>query len=712
MTVFSHAGAGGGFLAGKQVFPVDYEAEASQKLLDALSSGDLGSAWEFVDDQLIDVNFVGAVPLKLRKSELISRDGLPIEVRVEYESFKADVTPLFLAVQLGNSTFVRKLLTMGADVNQKLFRGFATTSAVRYGQFEILEILLKVGASQPACEEALLEACSHGQARPVELLMGTELIRSHVAVHAFITACSRGYNDVVSTLVKCGVNVNGNDRVLLVSSKPSLHSNIDCTALVAAVVSRHVSVVRLLLQAGARVDNEVKLGAWSWDTATGEEFRVGAGLGEPYSLTWCAIEYFETSGTILKMLLNRLPHNNLHLGRTLLHHAILCDNLLAVDILLNLESDVESPVKTTSMTEFRPIHMAARLGSPAILHRLIQAGCDLNSITDAGETALMICSMYKREDCMLLLSNSGADFGLVSNNGSSVSSIAKNNCWQFGLQRAVLSTLKSGKIPCSSNPSVFSPLLFAAQMGDTEALKILIARSPSEIWCYTSATSNARDLLEKVLLEYALQQDGRAAFYALHCAARGGDAEAVRSLTAKGYDVNVADKEGNTPLMLAAKGGHVGVCQLLISRGARCDSKNSKGETAVALATNGAERVILDRMARDLVVAGARVMKHTKGGRGEAHVKTIKMAADVGVLEWGKSGRRRVVCMEAVVGPSSGFRRRRRRKGDVDAPGLFHVATTKNKEVHFVCEGGEEEAELWVRGIKLVTKDAIFGGVN
>ena len=31
----------------------------------------------------------------------------------------------------------------GADVNQKLVRGFATTVAVREGHFEVLEILLK-----------------------------------------------------------------------------------------------------------------------------------------------------------------------------------------------------------------------------------------------------------------------------------------------------------------------------------------------------------------------------------------------------------------------------------------------------------------------------------------------------------------------------------------------------------------------------------------
>lgn len=42
--------------------------------------------------------------------------------------------------------------------------------------------------------------------------------------------------------------MNATNRVLLQSSKPSLHTNMDCTALVAAIVCRQVSVVRLLLE--------------------------------------------------------------------------------------------------------------------------------------------------------------------------------------------------------------------------------------------------------------------------------------------------------------------------------------------------------------------------------------------------------------------------------------------------------------------------------
>jgi ankyrin repeat protein len=511
-------------------------------------------------------------------------------------------------------------------------------------------------------------------------------------------------------------------------------------------------------QAGARTDIKVKLGAWSWDMATGEEFRVGAGLAEPYAITWCAVEYFEESGGILCMLLQHLSPNILHHGRTLLHHAILCGNAGAVKVLLNCGVDVECPVKTTKKTEFRPIHMAARLGLSKILQCLIDSGCDLNSISDCGDTALMICAKYKHEECLKVLAMAGADFGLVNVAGQSASSIAGSNRWSLGFQQAVLNAIKAIKIPRSSSMSVFSPLMFAAEAGDVQALKIIIGRGgfnldyqdengfsavmvtalkghveafrllvyagadvklhnkSGETAISLSELHQSRDLFEKVMLEFALEKGNRNAggFCALHCAARRGDLDAVKLLTSRGYDVNVPDGDGYTPLMLAAKEGHGSMCELLISHGANCEIKNARGETALSLARktvgrkNDAERVILDELSRKLVLGGAYLQKHTKQGKGTPHGKEIRMVGSAGVLRWGKSGRRNVICRHAEVGPSPAFRKNRKNKGGADEAGLFRVVTTKNREVHFVCEGGFERAELWVRGIKLVTKEAIF----
>ncbi|GMI90845.1 hypothetical protein like AT5G14230 [Hibiscus trionum] len=748
MTVFSGS---------RQVVPVDYEAEVSQRLLEASLSGDLMSALECIADPFVDVNFVGAVCLKSRKAEVVLREESPSEVRVEYEEFTTDVTALFLAVHVGNVALVKKLLSVGADVNQKLFKGFATTVAVREGNHEILKILLKAGASQLACEEALLEASCHGQASLAELLMGTDLIRPHVAIHALVTACCRGFVDVVNTLMKCGVDASASHRQLLQSSKPSLYTNVDCTALVAAVVSRQVAVVRLLLQAGIPTDIKVSLGAWSWDTTTGEEFRVGAGLAEPYAISWCAVEYFEDSGAILRMLLQHFTLETPHYGRTLLHHAILCGSTGAVKVLLSCGANTECPVKTFK-TEFQPIHLAARLGLSETLQSLIDSGCDVNSKTDSGDTALMICAKYKHEECLRVLTGAGADFGLVNFSGQSASSIAGSNRWLLGFQQAVLDVIKVRRIPKSSNISIFSPLMFVAETGDVEALKALIGsgevdldyqnengfsaimiaalrghveafrllayagadvkllNKSGETAITLSELNRNRDLFEKVMLELALEKGNRNAggFYALHCAARHGDLDAVTLLTSRGYDVNVPDGDGYTPLMLAAREGHGPMCELLISHGANCDFKNAKGETALSLAQktvvskNAAEGVILDELARNLVLGGTRVMKHTKGGKGNPHWKDMKMVWNSGLLQWGKSSRRNVICREAELGPSAAFARNRHSKGDANGPGIFRVVTTKNKEVHFACEGGSEMAELWVRGIKLITREAVF----
>ena len=511
-------------------------------------------------------------------------------------------------------------------------------------------------------------------------------------------------------------------------------------------------------QAGVRTDINVKLGAWSWDTATGEELRVGAGLAEPYPVTWCAVEYFESSGAILRMLLQQLSLHTPLCGRTLLHHAILCGNAGAVSVLLSCGADVESPVKTTGLTVFRPVHMAARLGFSTILQCLIDSGCDINSKTGTGDTALMICARYKQDACLRVLAMAGADFGLVNADGQSVSSIAVSNRWFLGYQQAVMDVIKARKLPISSNLAFFCPLIFAAQAGDIEALEALISwggfnvdyqddngfsavmitalkghveafrflvYAGADVKLTNKAGENAItlsksnqncDLFEKVMLEFALEKGNRNAggFYALHCASRRGDPDAVKLLTSRGYDVNVPDGDGYTPLMLAAREGHVTICQLLIADGAKIDFKNDRGETALALARknggmkNEAELVLLDELARNLVLGGSHVQKHTKGGKGRPHHKEIKMVVSAGVLRWGKSSRRNVICREADLGASQTFRRNRQKKGDADEPGLFRVVTKGNKEVHFVCEGGLETAELWVRGIKLVTREAVF----
>ena len=69
---------------------------------------------------------------------------------------------------------------------------------------------------------------------------------------------------------------------------------------------------------GIDKDYKVSLGAWSQDTNSSKELCVGASLTEPYDEAWCVVEYYEASGTILRLLLQHLSPNSEHRGRTLM----------------------------------------------------------------------------------------------------------------------------------------------------------------------------------------------------------------------------------------------------------------------------------------------------------------------------------------------------------------------------------------------------------
>ncbi|WZZ30620.1 hypothetical protein YC2023_014021 [Brassica napus] len=628
MTIFS----------GRQVVPMDYEAEVSQRFLDAIL------------------------------------DELASEIRVEYEEFKSD--------------------NIGADVNQKLFRRFTTTVAVREGHLEVLEILLKVGASQPACEEALMGANYHGRPGLAEVLMGTDLIWPQFAVHALATACCRGFVDVAGNLLKCGVNANSTDRLLLQSSKPSLYTNVDCTALVAAIVNRQVSAVRLLLQAGAKTDIMVRLGAWSWDTNTGEEFRVGAGVAEPYPLTWCAVEFFETS---------------------------------ALRVLLNCGADPETPIRTSRGIELLPIHIAARYGSVEIIQQLVSFSCDINSKTDDGDAALLISARHKHEECVKTLALAGADFGLLNKFGHSVTSAAESSKWRLGLERVILELIRFGVVPQTSNASVFSPLMYVAQAGDVQALKTII-KAQEVILDYQDKGGFSAAMLAAVhghmeafrVLVYAgayVKLSNKAGDTVVSLSEKNGNLDMIEKVMLEKDNRNVAggldvaDGGGYTPLMLAAIEGHGKMCEFLISHGANCNGENGRGKTLLDLAVGDAGEVIRNEVSQRFVVKGSGVMKHTSGGKGKKHGKVLRMVESSGVLCWGNSRKRNVVCKEVEMGMSQRFRRNRKGKGDGvgEEEGIFQVVTVGNKEVHFVCEGGLVDAEMWVRGIRLLTREAICG---
>lgn len=70
----------------------------------------------------------------------------------------------------------------------------------------------------------------------------------------------------------------------------------------------------------------------------------------------------------------------------------------------------------------------------------------------------------------------------------------------------------------------------------------------------------------------------------LHLVTAQRDLTWLRFLLGKGADANVANREGDTPLILASRIGFAEGADVLLARGAQVDRTNRRGETALIIA--------------------------------------------------------------------------------------------------------------------------------
>lgn len=362
----------------------------------------------------------------------------------------------------------------------------------------------------------------------------------------------------------------------------------------------------------------MQVGSWCWDSATGEELRVGACLGEKYNAIWCAVEYYECSGEILKLLLDKAPWllETPRKGRNLLCHAILCQNPNAVSVLLNAGANPRFPIMMTNGTHVSyPIHFAARLGHAPVLKQLMLDGANINAQTSTGDTPLMVSARCGHSDCFLELIKSGADLGIVNNAGDTAIMLAKKSSFSSTIIDILSRALSCGGCITSSDITVFSPLHFfaasdsaeallmtlhysaadlnrpdgsgltpvmvAAESGHADIFRLLVmagadiaatsAEGKSAMSIIRSRAPETRDRFEQILLQASLADaiaGQQPSFRPLHYAARIGDTSSLTQLLKMGHDPNAMDEDGYTPLMHAAAAGKLEACRALVSRGA------------------------------------------------------------------------------------------------------------------------------------------------
>src|SRR3954452_25156049 len=120
----------------------------------------------------------------------------------------------------------------------------------------------------------------------------------------------------------------------------------------------------------------------------------------------------------------------------------------------------------------------------------------------------------------------------------------------------------------------FTPLHLAAFFGQTDAVRLLLARG-------ATADRNGTGWMTGT---------------PLHAAASGSHAGVVRVLLEAGADPNNRQRHGYTPLHSAAANGDLASVELLLDAGADSAGANGAGQTAWALAEQQDDLVIVERL--------------------------------------------------------------------------------------------------------------------
>jgi len=213
-------------------------------------------------------------------------------------------------------------------------------------------------------------------------------------------------------------------------------------------------------------------------------------------------------------------------------------------------------------TEFliTPLHSAARAGHKEMVEFLIVNGADLDAKGDwPRETPLHGAAERGHKEIVEVLLNHGADINSINRSGE-------------------------------------TPLQYAAYSNNKDIIELLLQKGATianlHIASYMGDLEKAEAFINEGVDIDAL--DGRGLDAPLHYAARNNQKQVIELLTAKGADVNLKNRPGQTPLDIAISQGHKDIAELLISKGADINAKDNRGNTLLHRAAQNDQKDIAE----------------------------------------------------------------------------------------------------------------------
>ena len=480
---------------------------------------------------------------------------------------------LWLACRCGKFKVCQAFVTKCRWVELTPLWGIALFLASTFGRCEIVALLLEKGFPQDLVHYgeysalAMACACNGGHCEVVELLLGRGAdIDAAIDESVLVSALNHEHT---GALLERGAQVD-----LLDPEVPRLLLNRgtevglrDCvngkSALMIASECGQCEVVKLLLDAGAQVDLQDKVGRTAIVLASEHEhWKVGVLLlermGEVDSATLSAI----MSAVMVKCKL---------LFKRYLHH------------LNHFFEYIEELIKRASLTECYQeiLWRACRYGKFKICQAFV-AKCRWVELTPLWGIALFLASTFGRCEIVALLLEKGFPQDLVHYGEYSALAMA---CACNGGHCEVVELLLGRGADVDAAIDGESVLVSALNHEHTEVGRLLLKRGAQVDFqdCYWDPEVPRLPLdrgAEVGLRDYV---NGKSA---LMIASECGQCDVARLLLDRGAEVGLRDcVNGKSALMIASECGQCEVVKLLLDAGAQVDLQDKVGRTAIVLAS-------------------------------------------------------------------------------------------------------------------------------
>lgn len=278
-------------------------------------------------------------------------------------------------------------------------------------------------------------------------------------------------------------------------------------------------------------------------------------------------------------------------GDRAVHHTAFGDEPSVMDLLARAGADLNARNKRRQT----PLHIAVNKGHVGVVKTLLDLGCHPSLQDCEGDTPLHDAISKKRDDMLTLLLDHSADITLTNNNGFNALHHAALR-GNPSAMRTLLSRLPRPWIVDEKKDDGYTALHLAALNNHVEVAELLIHHG------------RANMDLQNVNLQTPL-----------HLAVERQHAQIVRHLVREGCNLNVPDKDGDTPLhealrhhtlsqlrhlqdmqdvaKVGARGSTsaAGNLELLMGLGSQGADKKSSASIACFLVSNGAELYIKNK---------------------------------------------------------------------------------------------------------------------